>query len=111
MSRAVNHISIEKREAAEMSDVTYSIHAERRMRQRGLRERDIALLLAYGTQLDEASIVLSNKDAAREIERRKTEIQALERLRGCQVVLGKKLVITCYHSRPHKLKKKLRHRH
>ena len=94
-----------------MDGIAYSNHAGQRMQQRGIRERDIDLLLICGTQIDEASILLSDKDAAREIERRKHEIQALERLRGCKVVIIEGVVVTCYHASEKYLKKVLRRRH
>ncbi|MDP6588847.1 MAG: DUF4258 domain-containing protein [Alphaproteobacteria bacterium] len=93
-----------------MDGIAYSNHAGRRMQQRGIRERDIDLLLACGTQIDGASILLSDKDAAREIERRKHDIQALERLRGCKVAISDGVVVTCYHARAKHLKKALRRR-
>ncbi len=94
-----------------MDGIAYSNHAGQRMQQRGIRERDIDLLLSCGTQIDDASILLSDKDAAREIERRKHEIQALERLRGCKVVIIEGVVVTCYHAYAKHLKKVLRRRH
>lgn len=94
-----------------MDGITYSNHAGQRMQQRGIRERDIDLLLSCGTQIDEASILLSDKDAAREIERRKHEIQTLERLRGCKVVIIEGVVVTCYHASEKHLKKVVRRRH
>ena len=94
-----------------MDGIAYSNHAGQRMQQRGIRERDIDLLLSCGTQIDEASILLRDKDAAREIERRKHEIQTLERLRGCKVVIIEGVVVTCYRASEKHLKKVLRRRH
>ncbi len=94
-----------------MDGIAYSNHAGQRIRQRGIRERDVDLLLICGTQIDEASILLSDKDAGREIERRKHEIQALERLRGCKVVIIEGVVVTCYHAHAKHLKKMLRRRY
>ena len=70
-----------------MQTLAFSNHAERRMRQRGIRKGDIELLLSYGTQLGDDSVLLLDADAKREIERRKCEIQLLERLRGCKAWL------------------------
>ena len=94
-----------------MNGIAYSNHACQRMQQRGIRERDIDLLMTCGTQIDDDSILLSDKDAAREIKRRKHEIQALERLRGCRVVISEGVVVTCYHAHARHLKKVLRRRH
>lgn len=94
-----------------MDGTAYSNHAVQRMQQRGVRERDIDLLVCCGTQIDEASILLSDKDAVREIERRKQEIRSLERLRGCKVVIAEGVVVTCYHATGKHLKKVRRRRH
>lgn len=94
-----------------MDGIAYSNHVGRRMRQSGLRERDIDLVLTCGTQIDAASVLLSNKDTAREIERRKREIQALGRLRGLKVVIREGVVVTCYHANAKQLKKAFRRRY
>ena len=94
-----------------MERIMCSNHATQRMQQRGIRERDVDLVLNCGTQIDNVSVLLSDKDAAREIERRKHEIQALERLRGCKVVIIEGVVVTCYHAHAKHLKKLLQRRH
>ena len=94
-----------------MEGIMRSDHATQRMQQRGIRERDVDLVLNGGTQIDEASILLSDRDAAREIERRNQEIQALERLRGCKIVISEGVLVTCYHTRSKHLKKTLGRRH
>ena len=81
------------------------------MQQRGMRERDIELVLTYGTQLDDSSFLLSKKDAAREIQRRKREIQALERLRGVKVVIEDGVIVTCLRATRNQVKKVLRRAH
>lgn len=93
-----------------MEGIIYSTHAGKRMQQRGIRETDIRLLLSCGTQIDDASILLLDKDADYEIKRRKQEIQTLERLRGCKVVVAGEVVVICYHTSSRHLKKALRHR-
>ena len=94
-----------------MDGIAYSNHACQRMQQRGIRERDIDLLMTCGTQIGDDSVLLSDKDAVREIKRRKHEIQALERLRGCKVVIIEGVVVTCYHAHAKHLKKLLQRRH
>ena len=81
-----------------MTELHFSGHAERRMNQRGIRENDVELVHRYGTHLNDQSFLLKKQDVAREISRRKKEIQALERLSGCKVVLSGDVVITVYHS-------------
>ena len=48
----------------------------------GYEKGDADLILAYGTQVAAETWFLSNRDVHREIEARKREIQALERLRN-----------------------------
>jgi len=93
-----------------MEGISYSQHATVRMQQRGFREADIDLVMTCGAQIDSDSILLRDKDAAREIERRKHEIQALERLRGCRLVISEGVFVTCYHTHTKHLKKLLRRR-
>jgi len=75
---------------------TFSQHAEARIRQRGLRESDIPMIVAAGTPIDDDSLLLMAKDVDREIRRRKQEISALERLKGCRVVIAGETVVTVY---------------
>ncbi|HPE70593.1 MAG TPA: hypothetical protein PK018_00240 [Candidatus Competibacter sp.] len=73
-----------------------SRHAETRAQQRGIRESDIALIVAVGTPVDDDSIFLKERDVEREIQQHKRIISKLERLSGCRVVLGGETVVTVY---------------
>ncbi|NCA72151.1 MAG: DUF4258 domain-containing protein [Sphingobacteriia bacterium] len=77
-------------------NLTLTQHAQSRIRQRGLRESDIAMIVATGTAVDADSLLLLAQDVDREIRRRKQEIGALERLRGCRVVIAGDQVVTVY---------------
>ena len=81
-----------------MNDLCLTQHAETRMRQRGFRNSDVGLVLSVATRVAEDAFFLSDKDAAREIERRRREIQQLERLRGTKLIVEGENVITLYHS-------------
>ena len=81
-----------------MTDLRFTSHAEARMRQRGYRDADIGFVLSVATRVSEDAFFLSDKDAAREIERRRHEIQQLERLRGTKVILEGESFITIYHA-------------
>ena len=83
-----------------MTDLIYTQHAETRIQQRGMRKVDIPIILAYGTQIDDETYFMCNRDAAREIETRKREIQALSRLVNRKVVIRDGRVITPYPSCP-----------
>ena len=91
-----------------MTDDIYTRHAETRMQQRGIRKKDIRLILAFGTQVDGETWFMRNRDVAREIETRKREIRALSRLRNRKVVISGGHVITAYPSRPADQKRTLR---
>lgn len=81
-----------------------SKHAHARIRQRGYREADVDLVLAYGTECEEAT-VLTDADTARAVEEHKRAIQRLERLRGTAVIVVEDIVASVY--RPDRVK--LRH--
>ena len=86
-----------------MTGLAFSVHADARMQQRGIRKKDVELVLKYGTPVDENAYILLRQDADREIELCKQEIKALSGLRdrGLKVVVvpEDELVVTCY--RPH----------
>ena len=78
-------------------NLSYSNHAVARIQQRGMRDKDIEMVIKAGTALDDDSIVLLNSDVEREVNKRKKEIAVLERLRSVRVVLGvDDTVITAY---------------
>ena len=75
----------------------FSQHAQARVRQRGLCECDVEAIVQAGTSVDGDSVLLLDQDVEREVRKRKREIAALERLRGCRVVVaGEKTVVTVY---------------
>jgi len=81
-----------------MPELHFTNHAEDRMRQRGLRKADVGLVLSVATQITDDAFFLTDKDAAREIERRRREIQQLERLRGSKFIVESGALITLYHT-------------
>jgi len=81
-----------------MPDLRFTHHAESRMRQRGFRNADVSLVFSVATRVADDAFFLSDKDAIREIERRRREIQQLERLRGTKLIVEGEAVITLYHS-------------
>lgn len=83
-----------------MTALALTRHAEARIRQRGLRERDLALVLEAATPLAQDAWLLTAADAEREISRRKREIEQLQRLRGCKVVISGNAIVTVCHMRP-----------
>ena len=91
-----------------MSNLIYSQHAKTRMQQRGIRKSDIPIILACGTQIDDETYLMRNRDANREIEIRKREIQTLSRLANRKVVIRDGRVITAYPSNSADQKRTLR---
>lgn len=81
-----------------MLDLHFTDHAEARMRQRGFRNADVDLLLSVASRIADDAFFLTDKDAAREIERRRREIQQLERLRGSKLIIEDGALITLYHA-------------
>lgn len=92
-----------------MDHVSYTHHAETRMQQRGIREKDISLIIELGTQIDDETWFMRNRDVTREIESLKKEIHQLERLKDLKVVMRRDQVITAYHSQLADQKRTLRH--
>ena len=91
-----------------MSGLVYSNHARSRMQQRGLRRRDVELIVDFGTRVSDDAYILRRQDVDREIERRRREIQALSRLQGRKVVVAADTVVTAYCPRPAVRKRDLR---
>jgi hypothetical protein len=85
-----------------------SQHAAIRIRQRGLRERDIDVIVQSGSALDADSVFLRNRDVEREIREHKQAINTLERLRGCRVVATGETVVTVYRASRKTAKRLLR---
>ena len=91
-----------------MTAIDCTGHAEVRMRQRGVRDDDLALILSCATCVDGETLILRNRDVQREVEARKREIRILERLKGQLLVIRKGRAVTTYKPHPAALKRKLR---
>lgn len=81
-----------------MTELSLTRHAEARMRQRGYKDEDVDLVFRVGKRVADDAFLLTDKDAARAIRKRKQEIQQLERLRGSQVIVEGETLITLYHT-------------
>ena len=103
-------------------DIGYTRHGETRMRQRGMKKGDVDVICTCGTQVDDKTWFLSNRDVDRAIEDRKRkikthergieiwrqEVQILGRLRNRKVVMSGNRVVTTYPSQPVDQKRILR---
>lgn len=73
-----------------------TIHAEKRMQQRGRSERDIGLITTYGTPTRDG-FLLRHRDADMRIRDLKKEITVIERLKDWAVITGDNgMVVTIY---------------
>ena len=92
---------------ASRSTFRSSAHAELRARQRGFRDADVELILAFGTDTDNGAI-LTSADAERGVAALKRQIADLERLTGAAVVTEGDTVVTLYHARQTRARHMLR---
>jgi len=83
-----------------MNELVPTRHGERRMRQRGMRNGDVQLVLAHATQVDDETWMLRAQDADRAIQSCKRTIQRLERLRDSKFVIRNSRIVTAYSSQP-----------
>lgn len=91
-----------------MNNFISTRHGAMRMRQRGMKNGDVALILAYATQVDDETWMLREQDVNHAIRDCKQEIQALERLRNFKLVMCPDGVVTAYPSRHSDQKRTLR---
>ena len=91
-----------------MNNFISTRHGATRMRQRGMKNGDVALILAHATQVDDETWMLLERDANHAIKNRKQEIEALERLRNFKLVMRSDGVVTAYPSRSSDQKRTLR---
>ena len=87
---------------------TLTHHAVKRMNQRGIRNPDIDLLLASADQVAPDAYLMTDVITDQEIERRKREIQQLERLRGKTFIVEGAAVVTAYHAQRRDQKRQAR---
>ncbi len=84
-----------------MTSVLVTRHGQARLSQRGIREADLDLVLAHGTEIGQDRIMLMARDAATLIRALKREIAKIERLTGKILVVSDGRLVTAYHqSRP-----------
>ena len=80
-----------------MTSVFITHHGQARLSQRGIRETDLDLVLAHGTEIGRDRIMLMARDAAKLIRARKQEIAKIERLTGKVLVVSNGHLVTAYH--------------
>lgn len=80
-----------------MTSVPITRHGQTRLSQRGIRETDVDLLLAHGTEIGRDRIMLMARDAAKLIRDKKQEIARIERMTGKVLVVSDGRLVTAYH--------------
>lgn len=72
-----------------------SRHAQQRLRQRGLKESDVARLQRFGEEVEEGYL-MTDRSLEASIAALKSEIQRLERLRGLALIERGNTLVTMY---------------
>jgi len=70
-------------------------HAEKRVRQRGFKTRDISLIMKHGELVDDG-YVLTMKSVEKRRSELKKELQRLDKLTNVVVIASEETVITVY---------------
>ena len=91
-----------------MTAIVFTRHAEARMQQRGMRTGDEVLIVEFGTQIDDETWILLDRDVRQAVEDMKRTTQRLARLASRKVVMRDDRVITAYPSCPRDQKRTLR---
>ena len=80
-----------------MNNLTITHHGESRMSQRGIRETDLDVLFAHGTDIGRDRIMLMRRDATKVIRDLKKQIANIERLTNKVLVVVDGHLVTAYH--------------
>ena len=80
-----------------MAILTITHHGRTRMSQRGIRDTDLQVILAHGTEIGRNRIMLKKRDAAKVIRDLKKQIADVERLTDKVLVVEEDRLITAYH--------------
>ena len=91
-----------------MRKTTLPKAAQARPHRRITRRGDLDLVVRYAACVGDGAYFLSRDAAARQIRRRKHEIQALERLNGTAIVTDGEVVQTVYRPSKRRMRKFLR---
>lgn len=78
--------------------MSMTVHAEARCRQRAIKERDLGLLLRHATDNGDGTLTMTPADIADAVAALKRQIAAFEKLRGATAVVLEGKVVTVYRS-------------
>lgn len=82
-----------------MISLQFTDHARQRLRQRGRRERDVGLILEYGTAVKGGGVILLEQDVERVGRELRDLAVSIDRLSNWKVVLAGDRVVTIYPAR------------
>ncbi len=80
-----------------MTTVRLTAHAGQRLRQRGMRESDLAFILSNGTDVGRG-VIITEHDAANIERGARKLIETAHRLKGKLLVVDRDVVITTFHA-------------
>ena len=80
-----------------MTGIAITRHGEARMRQRGIREADLDLVLSYGTEIGRDRIMLKGRNVEKAIGDLKRKIDAPQKLKGKVFVISDGCLVTACH--------------
>lgn len=92
-----------------MTALALTRHAEARMRQRGLRDADLSLVMEVARPVGADVWLMTDEAVAQEISRLKRRLQRVERLRGTKIVVAEGAIVTAYRSTSNDQRRTLRH--
>ena len=92
------------------SQTSFSLsqHAKKRLRQRGLADGDITLIVEYGEDVEDG-FVMTNKAIKNRKEKIAREMQQLEKLRGVAVIESQGVIVTTYRADKRRIKRLRQH--
>jgi hypothetical protein len=85
-----------------------SAHIQQRLRQRGVKHEDLALVCGVGEPFSDGYL-MTKRAVTEEIGRLKAEIQRLEKLKGLMVIEQQRTLVTVYRPSRTRSRRLLRH--
>ena len=90
-------------------NLQFTSHARSRMQQRGISERDVRLIVQFGSDVRRGLRLLRKQDIDKVLRQSTRKVRDLERLRNRAVVIEGQTIVTCYHLHGQAGRRALRH--
>ena len=81
-------------------------HAETRIRQRGFRESDLDVLVRFGEEFSDGTLMITDRAHQAAVAEKKKEIAQLDRLRGMKAPIKNGNILTVYKTPKHKISRR-----